>query len=947
MSKPYEPQSVENKWYDYWLESGAFKPSDAAGPRFSMVIPPPNVTGSLHMGHALNVTLQDILARWKRMKGFSVLWVPGTDHAGIATQNVVEKQLAKEGLDRHQLGREAFIRKVWQWKAEYGGKITHQLKKLGVSCDWSHERFTLDEGLSQAVREVFVSLFDEGLIYRSYRLINWCPRCYTALSDLETEHEEAQGRLTYIRYPVSGAEGAITVATTRPETMLGDSAVAVNPEDARYTVLVGKTLKLPLTGRTIPVIADAAVDPAFGTGAVKVTPAHDFNDEAMARRQSPNLPFIIVIGEDGRMTDLAGKRYAGLDRYECRKLVIKDLKEQDLIEKEDNHKHSVGHCYRCRTVIEPLPTVQWYVDVKSMSEAAVEAVRDGSIRIIPDGWQNSYYAWMKDVKDWCISRQIWWGHRIPVWYCPQCRGRDNKPQAGSIYHMLSKKIKGRGEGTYEELRAAGLSHDEILTNSMSIRVGLDVKPIAGREDLTACPSCGAREILRDPDVLDTWFSSALWPFSTMGWPERTRDLQEFYPTGVLVTAHDILFFWVARMIMMGIKFMGDVPFRDVYIHALIRDFKGQKMSKSKGNVIDPLTLIEKYGADAFRFTLAAFAAQGRDIKFAEDRVEGYRFFINKLWNAANYLELNVGDLSNAPALRDKFIEACGQTQTQPLNLPDRWILGRLAWAASACDKALGEYRFNDAASALYQFTWHEFCDWYVELTKTTYAAGGDLDAAKGCLVYVFDGLLKLLHPFMPFVTEELWSAINPGQAGGGIKTVSLARYPERFIAALDEDAARLMQYLTDAVGGVRTIRGELNISPSKQLKAAVKTLKSEAQKTLLENKSYVVNLARLEALEIGNAVEKEKGSAVSVKADMEVYVPLSGLFDVQAELERLDKELRKIKEQTDQLDKKLLNEDFISRAPKAVVEKEKAKYEELGSKKERISQNIAKLRELS
>ena len=548
------------------------------------------------MGHALNTVIQDILSRWKRMSGYKVLWLPGTDHAGIATQNVVEKQLASEGLDRHKLGRNAFIERVWKWKAESGGTIIHQLKSLGASCDWSRERFTLDEGLSKAVREVFVRLYEQGLIYRDNRLINWCPRCHTALSDLEVEHEELEGKLTYIKYPLSDGSGrSITVATTRPETMLGDTAVAVNPEDDRYNKFIGKLVDLPLTQRQIPVISDTAVDQAFGTGAVKVTPAHDFNDESMAKRQKPPLPFITVIGDDGRMTADAGERYAGLDRYECRKLVLRDLKGMNFIEKEEPHKYAIGHCYRCKTITEPLSTPQWYVNVQSMAKDAIKAVKEERIRIIPKTWENTYFAWMEDIKDWCISRQIWWGHRIPVWYCQKIQSDKCKAQNGII---------------------------------------------VSRVEPHSCPYCGSGELVQDEDVLDTWFSSSLWPFSTLGWPDNTDDLKTFYPTSVLVTGFDIIFFWVARMIMMGLKFMGDVPFRDVYIHALVRDMRGQKMSKSKGNVVDPLIMIDRYGTDAFRFTLAAFAAQGRDVKFSEDRVEGYRHFVNKLWNAARFIMMN-------------------------------------------------------------------------------------------------------------------------------------------------------------------------------------------------------------------------------------------------------------------------------------------------------------------
>ncbi|KJU85001.1 valyl-tRNA synthase [Candidatus Magnetobacterium bavaricum] len=942
-SKAYDPRAIEEKWYDFWLKNNCFSPcGEPAKEAFSIVIPPPNVTGSLHMGHALNATLQDVLARYRRMKGYRVLWLPGTDHAGIATQNVVEKQLAVENLNRHTLGREAFIERVWTWKQQYGGVIIHQLKKLGASCDWSRERFTLDEGLSRAVREVFVRLLEEGLIYRSLRLINWCPRCATALSDLEVEHEDMQGKLTYMRYPFEDNSGYLVVATTRAETMLGDTAVAINPKDGRYVGHIGKMIKLPLTGRLIPIIADQQVDPSFGTGAVKVTPSHDFNDEAIARRQTPILPFISVIGQDGRMTPNVGQRYSGLDRYECRKLVVADLKEKNLIEKEESHNHSIGHCYRCKTIIEPLSTVQWYVNVDTLAGEAIEVVKSSQVRIIPDGWKNSYFSWMQDIRHWCISRQIWWGHQIPAWYCPDCKDENGAPQSEHIHVALNQRVNGLREGSYRELSTAGLTHKEILENAKDIRVGIAVRAITGLIDPTECPDCGSKNIVRDPDVLDTWFSSALWPLSTLGWPDDTDDLKTFYPTSVLVTGFDILFFWVARMIMMGMKFMKDVPFRDVYIHALVRDEKGQKMSKSKGNVIDPLVMIDKYGADAFRFSLAAFAAQGRDIRFSEERVEGYRYFINKLYNASRYININIdkynnGNLDTIETINEEF----ERIDKGSLNLPERWILSRLANAANQTAKGLDEYRFNDASSAIYQFIWHELCDWYIELSKTSLAQGStsSSDPALRSLVYVFGHALRLLHPFMPFITEELWSMYS--HSG---KSISMTTYPEGL--STDPEAEERMQYIIDCISGVRSIRGELNISPSKPLTAMIRTSSRAARSNLANNYDYIKNLARLETLEISDVVEKPKGAAVSVKTDMEIYIPLSGLFNVKTELERLDKELKKTDDSLMQTNKKLRNEDFISNAPKAVVEKEKERYDELVSKRDKITANIKNMKEL-
>jgi valyl-tRNA synthetase len=848
------------------------------------------------MGHALNTVLQDILCRWKRMSGCKVLWVPGTDHAGIATQNVVERQLASEGLDRHKLGRDAFIERIWKWKAEYGGKIIHQLKRLGASCDWSRERFTLDEGLSKAVREVFARLYEEGLIYRDNRLINWCPRCHTALSDLEVEHEEMEGKLTYIKYPLAdGNGGHLVVATTRPETMLGDTAVAVNTEDERYKELVGKTVSLPLTDRKIPVIADSEVDPSFGTGAVKVTPAHDFNDEAMAKRQNPPMEFITVIGEDGHMTAAAGKRYGGLDRYECRKLVLKDLKELDLIEKEERHEYAIGHCYRCKTITEPLPTLQWYVNVQSLAKDAISVVREGKIRIIPKTWENTYFAWMEDIKDWCISRQIWWGHRIPVWYCR-----------------------------------------EMKNDACRKKSGINVS----RETPAKCAYCGSEILDRDEDVLDTWFSSALWPFSTLGWPDDTKELKTFYPTSVLVTGFDIIFFWVARMIMMGRKFMKEVPFRDVYIHALVRDIKGQKMSKSKGNVVDPVIMLDRYGTDAFRFTLAAFAAQGRDVRFSEERVEGYRHFVNKLWNATRFILSNTGESSDMNRSRNP---------AEKLSLPDRWILNRLSIVAGEMNRALEEYRFNDAAGSIYQFIWHELCDWYIEIVKIELQNPQLQAGARRCLLSALDVSLRLLHPFMPFVTEEIWQktrserGLLTEQDADNCQSIMITDYPVSLPG--HPDAENDMLHITDAVMGIRTIRGELNISPSVKLNVLIKTYSTIAESILRENVEYVRSLARADQIEIGPDIGKPEGSATSIKSSMEIYVPLKGVLNIAAELDRLKKEIGKIDAAIVSLNRKLFNDDFLRNAPKEVIGKEKAKYEELMGMKERIKESIKMLKE--
>ncbi len=879
LNKSYNPEGVEEKWYEYWITGNFFVADPASGKTpYSIVIPPPNVTGSLHMGHALNTTLQDILIRWKRMWGFDPLWVPGMDHAGIATQNVVERQLTAENVDRHILGREAFTERVWKWKAEYGGRIIHQLKRLGASCDWTRERFTLDAGLSKAVVEVFVSLYEQGLIYRDKRLINWCPRCLTALSDIEVEHEEFEGRLTFIKYPLDDGSGQITVATTRPETMLGDTAVAVNPEDGRYAKLIGKNIALPLTGRKIPVIADSTVDMEFGTGAVKVTPAHDFNDEAIAKRQDPQLDFISVIGPDGKMTAEAGPKYAGLDRYEARKAVLNDLKAMDLIAKQDKYLHSISQCYRCKTVIEPLSALQWYVKVGPLATAAMDAVRDGRIRIIPRAWENTYFSWMENINDWCISRQIWWGHRIPAWYCDNC-----------------------------------------------------AEVIVSRRTPSKCTKCSG-ELRQDEDVLDTWFSSALWPFSTLGWPADTPELRKYYPTSVLVTGFDIIFFWVARMIMMGLKFRDDVPFKDVYIHALVRDASGQKMSKSKGNVIDPLIMMEKYGTDAFRFTLAAFAAQGRDVKFAEERVEGYRHFVNKLWNASRFILLNAGD--------EKTPE---RMSLENLDIGSRWILSRLAATAADVNASLEDYRFNDAANSVYQFIWRELCDWYIEMVKPIlYEDSDGRELVRKCLLFVLDNTVRLLHPFMPYVTEEIWHHVAVPHKQPA--SIVVANFPA--LLPRDEDAEVEMAIIMETVTGIRTIRGELNLSPSLELRACVKTQSGKTKEVLNRNLAYLNKLARADITEIGAGVKKPRGAAAAVRNYVEVYVPLEGLLNVDLEIDRLKKDEAKVEESIAFLNKKLLNEDFLRRAPKDIIAKEKEKYEECLRKKDRILENIRKLYEV-
>jgi valyl-tRNA synthetase len=876
MAKAYEPKDVEQKWYTYWEENNLFR-ADARSDRkpYCIVIPPPNVTGSLHMGHALNNTLQDILCRYKRMKGYNVLWQPGTDHAGIATQNVVERDLGAKGTDRHDVGREKFIELVWEWREKYGGMIINQLKRLGCSCDWSRERFTMDEGLSKAVREVFVRLYEEGLIYRGDYIINWCPRCHTALADLEVEHEERESHLYYIRYLHQTGEGALVVATTRPETLLGDTAVAVNPDDERYRDLAGAHVRLPILKKPIPVIFDRYVDKAFGTGALKITPAHDPNDFTIGNTHG--LDRIKVIDESGRMNDLAGP-YVGMDRFECRDRILEDLEAEGLLEKTTPYRHSVGHCYRCKTMIEPLLSKQWFVKAGPLAEASRLAVEEKKTRIYPVTWEGVYFDWMRNIKDWCISRQIWWGHRIPAWYCEDC--------------------------------------DEVTV---------------AKEAPSACHGCSGRNLHQETDVLDTWFSSALWPFSTLGWPESTDELKTFYPTSVLVTGFDILFFWVARMMMMGIHFMEDVPFRDVYIHALVRDAEGKKMSKSKGNVVDPLEVMDRFGTDAFRFTLAAFAAQGRDIKLSEERLLGYRHFVNKIWNGSRFVMMNLEGAVEADLDRRTY------------TLEDRWILTRLGEVAYQVGIALEEYRFNDAASSCYQFVWHEFCDWYLEMIKPAlYGREEGLKASvRATMLEVLKSVLKLVHPFMPFVTEEIWQKL-PGTNGSIMK----ADFPVAAGALRDEEASSQMQLLMAIVGAIRNIRGEMGIPPGKKVETIME-VPSQAQADFLKRyEAYIRTLAKVDAVSLGASVPKPKGSATAVIGDVQVHVLLKGLIDVKEEKRRLTKEIEKIIKELDGLTKKLANQAFVQKAPDEVVEEVRERVEGLTQRMGKVNQNLQILEDM-
>jgi valyl-tRNA synthetase len=864
----YDPTRVEPHWYAVWEERGYFH-ADAASPKkpYCIVIPPPNVTGSLHLGHALNNTLQDILIRYKRMDGYNALWMPGTDHAGIATQYVVERQLEKEGKTKEDLGREAFIARVWQWKEESGGTIIRQLKRLGASCDWARERFTMDPGLSAAVREVFVRLWEDGLIYRGDYIVNWCPRCQTVLSDVEVEREDQDAEFVYIKY------GPLTLGTVRPETKLGDTAVAVHPKDKRYKKYVGKTLEVPsVEGNiTLRVVADSAVDPKFGTGVIKVTPGHDATDFEIGRRH--NLPIRSVIGFDGKMTALAGK-YAGLDRFETRKRIVADMQALGLIDRIEPYRHSVGVCYRCKTVVEPLVSKQWYVRMKPLAEPAIKAVRSGKIKIVPRAWSKTYFHWMENIRDWTISRQLWWGHRIPVWYCD----RD-----GSMH--------------------------------------------ASRTDLTECPQCKG-PLRQETDVLDTWFSSGLWPFSTLGWPESTPELKVFYPTSVLSTGFDILTFWVARMAMLGIKFMGDVPFRHVYIHALIRDAEGQKMSKSKGNVVDPLSVMDKYGTDAFRFTLAALAAQGRDIRLAEERIEGYRNFANKIWNAARLVLTNLEGYDPALARRGTP------------SVADRWIKSRLTEATAQVRKAIDSYRFNDAASAVYQFLWHEYCDWYLEIAKRSLYQP-ESPAARAVtqrtLVETLEATLRLLHPFMPFISEELWQRL-PHQGD----SIMIAAFPKASSKGRDPEAERLMAPVLDVVSAIRTIRSESRISPALELTVSVKPASPLVTAALADGAAVIGSLARA-AITVSADGARPANSAMAATPSGDVFVRLEGVVDFDAERQRLRKEVERARKEIAFLEGKLGRPEFVERAPAEVVERERSRLTEQRETEQKLAASLAAL----
>ncbi|MCG2677850.1 valine--tRNA ligase [bacterium] len=1006
----YQPKKVEEKWYRYWMNQGYFHAEvDRKRKPFTVVIPPPNITGSLHMGHALNSTLQDILVRYKRMKNYNACWIPGTDHAGIATQNVVEKELLKEGKSRFDLGRERFIKKVWEWKEKYGDRIIEQLKRLGCSCDWERLRFTMDKGCSEAVTETFVKLYEKDLIYRDEYIINWCPRCQTALSDIEVEHEDEKSYLYYIKYPFkTGGQlesgkvrkwesekgkyrslrprGArprlwraitdhrspdfITVATTRPETMLGDTAVAVNPKDKRFKGLIDKTLILPIMNREIPLIADDYVDPEFGTGAVKITPAHDPNDFEIGRKHK--LPEVRVIDTSGKMTKEAGK-YEGWDRYECRKRLLEDLEKKGYLEKKEDYSVPVGRCYRCSTPIEPLISLQWFLKVKKLAKPAIEVVKKGRIEYIPKRWEKVYLDWMEGLKDWCLSRQIWWGHRIPVYYCKKQQDpRSSILDPGKNKHPASR-----------------IKHQE------------GCPPIVARKKPKECPRCGNKNLIQDPDVLDTWFSSALWPFSILGWPEKTKDLAYFYPTSLLITGHEIIHLWVARMIKMGLELMDDIPFSEVYIHGIVRDKKGKKMSKSLGNVIDPLDIIAEYGTDALRFTLASSCAQGQDLQLFDEKFISSRNFANKIWNASRFVLLNLQNFKPVSSIQDLGSD---------LTLADRWILSRYHRTVKEVTDSIEKYRISEAAQILYQFIWHEFCDWYLEMIKprlydgeidprssildpgkdkhpassprTKLGAGqgiqsapsapGGRDFAKGeegrdlafgghpgsrktaqyVMCYVLEGTLRLLHPFMPFITEEIWQALKRhtqmtadiNADDRRLESIMISSWPEVDKKRIDTKIEKEMTLIIGIVTSIRNIKSELEIIPTKKIETFIKAKEKKDLSILEKNSHYIKDLARISALKIGSEIEKPRPPfASAVIGEIEAWVPLKGLIDLEKERGRLKRQMGRVEEELERARKKLKNKDFLNKAPERVIVKEREKAGEFKEKLEKLRKSLKSL----
>ena len=851
LNKVYEPSQVEDKIYKFWMDGGMFKAQpDSKKEPYCIVMPPPNITGQLHMGHALDETLQDILIRWKRMSGYSTLWLPGTDHASIATEAKIVEQMRKEGITKDDIGREGFLKRAWDWKAQYGGRIVEQLKKLGSSCDWSRERFTMDEGCSKAVKEVFVSYYNKGLIYRGERIINWCPHCKTSISNAEVVYEDQAGHFWHLRYPLTDGSGYVELATTRPETLLGDTAIAVNPKDERYKDIVGKTVMLPLVNREIPVVADSYVDMEFGTGVVKITPAHDPNDFEVGARH--DLPIINVLTEDAKIVD-DYPAYAGMDRYEASKKIVEDLEKGGFLVRVEDHEHNVGTCYRCGTTVEPRVSLQWFVKMKELAKPAIEAVRTGETKFIPARFEKNYYHWMEDIRDWCVSRQLWWGHQIPAFYCDDC-----------------------GE------------------------------MVVTKEDSAVCPKCG-KPMRQDPDTLDTWFSSALWPFSTLGWPEQTEELKYYYPTNTLVTGYDIITFWVSRMMVAGMEYMNEKPFSTILIHGLVRDAQGRKMSKSLGNGIDPLEIIANYGADALRFMLATGNSPGNDMRFIEDKVKASRNFANKIWNAARFIMMNLPDGFKADKLPEN------------LNVEDKWVISKFNTLAKEIGENLDKFELGVAVQKLYDFIWDVYCDWYIELTKPRIAAGGETEStAQQVLVWVMKGMLKLLHPFMPFITEEIWQAlVNDGSA---IMLQDFPVFDEKLVYADDESA---FEKIIAGIKGIRNCRGEMNVPPSKKA-------------------MFFERLAYASEVNICEKVD-EKDCVTVVTDSARFFIPLSDIIDVEKETARLNKDKEKVQKDIDFLSKKLNNQGFIAKAPAQLIEAEKAKLAKAEEKMAKINESLAAL----
>jgi valyl-tRNA synthetase len=875
MQKVYSPKEIEKKTYSHWEQRGFFSPK-GEGPAYSIVSPPPNVTGILHMGHALNTTLQDIIVRYKRLTGHNVLWLPGTDHAGIATQNVVEKNLQLEGISRFDIGREKFIEKVWDWKEKYGNHITSQIRKLGASVDWKSERFTLDPGCVKAVKETFISLYNQNLIYRGSYIINWCPRCHTALSDIEVTHEETKGNIWDIRYPFTDDKNKyITIATTRPETMFGDTAIAVNPKDPRYKKLVGKTVTIPLTNKTIPIITDEHVEKDFGTGAVKVTPAHDINDFEMGRRH--DLEQILIMDEQAIMNQNVPEQFQGLDRYDCRKKLLVELKEKEYLVETKDHALSIGHCYRCNTIVEPYLSKQWFVAMKGLATPAIKVVNENDIQFIPKRWEKLYFDWMENIRDWCISRQIWWGHRIPVWYCQDCKND---------------------------------------------------KPIVAAETPEACPNCKSANLKQDPDVLDTWFSSALWPFSTMGWPEKTDKLEKFYPTSLLITGYDILTFWVSRMITMGLAQTNEIPFDKVYIHGLVRDSGGKKMSKSIGNAIDPIELIDKYGADALRFSLASLSTTGgQDIKFSEEKIESSRNFANKVWNVSRYVMMNLENYEGE-------IDLDNIDFTQ--NISYRWIISIFNSTLQKLNSLYDSFNYALATEHLWDFIWNKYCDWFIEISKI------ERETSLPVSIFLLVNSLKMLHPVMPYITEEIWQLLrNTNKIKLSEESIMISKWPEVNETAINTEIETQMDTVIQLIREVRNLRSQLNIPPSKEVKLILVTTKKEHFDAINNAKAVILKLAKINDLELlENIQQKPKHCSSSVVQNISIYMPLDGLIDPKQEKARLNKQLGKIELEIAQNSKKLTNTAFLANAPAPVIDKIKNRQAELAANKQLLEKQI-------